>query len=108
MSASRPAAPAQRIAVPAGTTCADAVAATKLPATGPNAIIAVRAPDASVRDLSWIPDHDVDVEPVPLSSPDGLKVLRHSTAHVLAQAVRDLFPAAKLGIGSPMSRTSWN
>lgn len=102
MSASRPAALAERIAVSAGTTCADAVAATKLPATGPNAIIAVRAPDASVRDLRWVPDHDVEVEPVPLSSPDGLNVLRHSTAHVLAQAVQDLFPEAKLGIGPPI------
>jgi len=107
VSASRPAAPAERVpaervAVPAGTTCADAVATTKLPATGPNAIIAVRAPDASVRDLSWVPDHDVEVEPVALSSPDGLNVLRHSTAHVLAQAVQDLFPEAKLGIGPPI------
>ncbi|MGH3916283.1 MAG: threonine--tRNA ligase, partial [Pseudonocardiaceae bacterium] len=102
MSASRPAAQAPRVAVPAGTTCADAVAATKLPAAGPNAIIAVRAPDSSVRDLSWVPEHDVEVEPVALSSPDGLNVLRHSTAHVLAQAVQDVFPEAKLGIGPPI------
>src|SRR5439155_15159671 len=33
---------------------------------------------------------------------DGLAVLRHSTAHVLAQAVQDLFPEAKLGIGPPI------
>ncbi len=37
-----------------------------------------------------------------LDSPDGLSVLRHSTAHVLAQAVQDIFPEAKLGIGPPI------
>ncbi|WP_227497398.1 threonine--tRNA ligase [Planctomonas psychrotolerans] len=39
------------------------------------------------------------VEPVPVSSQDGLDILRHSTAHVLAQAVQSLHPDAKLGIG---------
>ncbi|MQA06414.1 MAG: threonine--tRNA ligase, partial [Streptosporangiales bacterium] len=42
------------------------------------------------------------VEPVEISSPDGLAVVRHSCAHVLAQAVQDLFPDAKLGIGPPV------
>ena len=37
-----------------------------------------------------------------MSSPDGLNVLRHSTAHVLAQAVQDVYPKAKLGIGPPI------
>ncbi|WP_254854163.1 threonine--tRNA ligase [Nocardia donostiensis] len=44
----------------------------------------------------------MEVEPVRLSSPEGLQVLRHSTAHVLAQAVQDVFPEAKLGIGPPI------
>lgn len=43
-----------------------------------------------------------EVEGVLIDSPDGRDVLRHSTAHVLAQAVQDLFPAAKLGIGPPV------
>jgi threonyl-tRNA synthetase len=43
------------------------------------------------------------VEPVPVDSPDGLNVLRHSTAHVLAQAVQQLNPDAKLGIGPPIT-----
>ncbi len=43
-----------------------------------------------------------EVEPVSIDSPDGLNILRHSTAHVLAQAVQDLFPEAKLGIGPPI------
>ncbi|MBO0829955.1 MAG: threonine--tRNA ligase, partial [Streptosporangiales bacterium] len=42
------------------------------------------------------------VEPVEISSPDGLAVLRHSAAHVLAQAVQQLHPEAKLGIGPPV------
>jgi threonyl-tRNA synthetase len=42
------------------------------------------------------------VEPVALDSPDGRTVLRHSTAHVLAQAVQELFPGARLGIGPPV------
>ena len=43
------------------------------------------------------------VEPVPVDSPDGLNVLRHSTAHVLAQAVQQVNPDAKLGIGPPIT-----
>ncbi|HWC21034.1 MAG TPA: threonine--tRNA ligase [Flexivirga sp.] len=43
------------------------------------------------------------VEPVPVDSPDGLNVLRHSTAHVLAQAVQQINPDAKLGIGPPIT-----
>ena len=43
-----------------------------------------------------------EVEGVLIDSPDGRDVLRHSTAHVLAQAVQDLFPAARLGIGPPV------
>ncbi|MDK7082667.1 threonine--tRNA ligase [Pseudoglutamicibacter cumminsii] len=42
---------------------------------------------------------DAVVEAVDISSPDGLNVLRHSTAHVMAQAVQELYPEAKLGIG---------
>ena len=48
-----------------------------------------------------VADSDV-VEPVSVNSPEGLAVLRHSAAHVLAQAVQDLFPEAKLGIGPPV------
>jgi threonyl-tRNA synthetase len=42
------------------------------------------------------------VEPVRINSADGRSILRHSTAHVLAQAVQSLFPAARLGIGPPV------
>src|SRR5262249_13889041 len=40
---------------------------------------------------------------VTIDSPDGLAVLRHSTAHVMAQAVQDLFPGTLLGIGPPIT-----
>jgi threonyl-tRNA synthetase len=43
-----------------------------------------------------------EVEPVAIDSPEGRAVLRHSTAHVLAQAVQELFPSARLGIGPPI------
>jgi len=43
------------------------------------------------------------VEPVAIDSPDGLNILRHSTAHVMAQAVQRINPEAKLGIGPPIT-----
>ena len=43
------------------------------------------------------------VEPVTIDSPEGLQVLRHSAAHVLAQAVQQVNPQAKLGIGPPIT-----
>ena len=61
-------------------------------------IIAVRI-NGRTRDLST-PLHDGDtVEPIPLDTPDGVAIMRHSCAHVLAQAVQQIRPDAKLGIG---------
>ncbi|MFG1764051.1 threonine--tRNA ligase [Micromonospora parva] len=102
MSAPRTPAVADPVVVAAGTTAADAVAAAGLPANGPKAIVVVRDPQGQLRDLDWSPAEETVVEPVSLDSPDGLNVLRHSTAHVLAQAVQDVFPEAKLGIGPPI------
>ncbi|MEH1166073.1 threonine--tRNA ligase [Micromonospora sp. CPCC 205539] len=102
MSAPRTPAVADPVVVAAGTTAADAVAAAGLPANGPKAIVVVRDPEGQLRDLDWTPAEETTVEPVSLDSPDGLNVLRHSTAHVLAQAVQDVFPEAKLGIGPPI------
>ncbi len=95
-------APPDALAVAAGTTCAEAVAAAGLPTAGPKAIIVVRDADGRLRDLAWTPAENTVVTPVSMESPDGLAVLRHSTAHVLAQAVQDVFPDAKLGIGPPI------
>ncbi|QGN49431.1 threonine--tRNA ligase [Micromonospora sp. WMMC415] len=102
MSAPRIPVVADPVVVAAGTTAADAVAAAGLPATGPKAIVVVRDAQGQLRDLDWRPEVDTEVEPVAIDTPDGLNVLRHSTAHVLAQAVQDVFPEAKLGIGPPI------
>ncbi|WP_300405998.1 threonine--tRNA ligase [Nocardioides sp.] len=58
---------------------------------------------SSLKDLAYeLADGDV-VASVEIHSPDGHDILRHSTAHVMAQAVQDLFPDAKLGIGPPIT-----
>ncbi|MCV7380207.1 threonine--tRNA ligase [Mycobacterium alsense] len=103
MTAAHPAWPAP-IRVPAGTTAAAAVAEAGLPRRGaPDAIVVVRDAAGKLRDLSWVPDADAEVIPVPANTDEGRSVIRHSTAHVLAQAVQDLFPQAKLGIGPPIA-----
>jgi threonyl-tRNA synthetase len=96
--------PAGPIRVPAGTTAAAAVGEAGLPRRGaPDAIVVVRDADGKLRDLSWTPDTDAEVMPVAADTDDGRSVIRHSAAHVLAQAVQDLFPEAKLGIGPPIT-----
>ncbi|MEX0983656.1 MAG: threonine--tRNA ligase [Actinomycetota bacterium] len=55
--------------------------------------------DGDLRDLSFVPVGDVTVEPVLPRSDDGLHVMRHSAAHILAQAVSRLWPGTRLGIG---------
>ncbi|MFE5671827.1 threonine--tRNA ligase [Agromyces sp. NPDC056523] len=59
--------------------------------------------NGELKDLATtVTDTDV-AEPVTIESPDGLAILRHSTAHVLAQAVQKVNPDAKLGIGPPVT-----
>jgi len=68
---------------------------------GDRAVVVARV-NGQLRDLFHVlADGDV-VEPVTVESEDGLSVLRHSTAHVLAQAVQSLRADAKLGIGPPI------
>jgi threonyl-tRNA synthetase len=64
--------------------------------------IVVARVNGELRDL-WteLVDGDI-VEGVSISSPDGLNVLRHSTAHVMAQAVQQVFAQTRLGIGPPI------
>ncbi len=65
--------------------------------------VVVALVDGVLTDLSApLPDGAV-VEPVTIDSPDGLQVLRHSAAHVLAQAVQQVNPQARLGIGPPIT-----
>lgn len=65
-------------------------------------VVAMRV-NGELKDLATtVTDADV-VEPVTIDSPDGLNILRHSAAHVLAQAVQSINPEAKLGIGPPVT-----
>src|SRR6266511_1515016 len=66
-----------------------------------DAAVAARL-DGELVDLSYVPGGDAAVEPMTAAEPDGLHVLRHSAAHVMAQAVCDLFPGAKYAIGPPI------
>ncbi|EWM11856.1 threonyl-tRNA synthetase [Kutzneria sp. 744] len=104
MSQPRPSGPgaAPRVTVPAGTTAGTAVREAGLPGKGADAIVVVRDVDGKLRDLSWTPEADVEVEAVAADTEDGRSVIRHSAAHVLAQAVQQAFPEAKLGIGPPI------
>jgi threonyl-tRNA synthetase len=94
---------APRVVVPAGTAAGAAVREAGLPGKGSDAVVVVRDADGQLRDLAWVPDSQVEVEAVGADTPDGRSVIRHSCAHVLAQAVQDTFPEAKLGIGPPVT-----
>ncbi|SFR25152.1 threonyl-tRNA synthetase [Lentzea waywayandensis] len=104
MSESRPAVAQNppRVVVPAGTTAGTAVREAGLPGKGSDAIVVVKDAEGHLRDLSWTPQVDVEVEAVAADTEDGRSVIRHSAAHVLAQAVQQQFPDAKLGIGPPV------
>jgi len=65
-------------------------------------IVAMRV-NGDLRDLATTVDAGDDVQPVAIDSADGLDILRHSAAHVLAQAVQTINPEAKLGIGPPIT-----
>ena len=93
---------APRVVVPAGTTAGAAVREAGLPTKGADTIVVVRDADGKLRDLAWAPDADAEVEAVAANTEDGRSVIRHSAAHVLAQAVQQQFPQAKLGIGPPV------
>lgn len=88
-----------RFAVPAGETAGAAMRELDLPTKGPEAVVCVREDDGTLRDLSFTPDQDTTVTAVRAASPEGRGVIRHSCAHVLAQAVQREFPGTKLGIG---------
>ncbi|KAA6223005.1 threonine--tRNA ligase [Streptomyces albofaciens JCM 4342] len=80
--------------VTTGTTAADLF-------QGERSVVAARVA-GQLKDLAYEVAEGDEVEPVEISSQDGLDILRHSTAHVMAQAVQELFPEAKLGIGPPI------
>src|SRR5579863_6843578 len=55
--------------------------------------------DGKLVDTSYVINRDANVAIVTEKDPDGLEVIRHSTAHLLAQAVKELFPEAQVTIG---------
>ena len=65
-------------------------------------VIALRV-NGDLKDLATVVTAEDAVEPVTVDSADGLAILRHSTAHVLAQAVQRIRPQANLGIGPPIT-----
>ncbi len=92
------AAPAETTGQPVGVT----EAGTGFTLFTDRAVVAMRV-DGELKDLAAdVAPGDV-VEPVRIDSPDGLSILRHSAAHVMAQAVQQINPEAKLGIGPPVT-----
>jgi threonyl-tRNA synthetase len=64
-------------------------------------IVALRV-NGELKDLAYKPQSDDKIESVDIDSEEGLSILRHSTAHIMAQAVQEMFDPAKLGIGPPI------
>ncbi|MDQ1536063.1 MAG: threonyl-tRNA synthetase, partial [Actinomycetota bacterium] len=86
--------------VTAGTTAADLFAQA---GKGQGGVAVVARVNGELRDLAHVLAEGDLVEPVGLDSDEGLAVLRHSAAHVLAQAVQQINPKARLGIGPPIT-----
>lgn len=96
-----PAAPVnyESFTVPAGQAVGAALRELNLPNKGPEAVVVVRGVDGTLYDLSHTPDEESTFVPVAACEEDGRAVIRHSCAHVMAQAVQAEFPGTKLGIG---------
>ncbi len=78
------------------------MATTAFDLVGGDKSVVVARINGELRDLATLVTNADVVEPVTVDTPEGLAVLRHSCAHVLAQAVQQAFPEAKLGIGPPI------
>jgi threonyl-tRNA synthetase len=73
-------------------------ALVRLGVKGLDRVVAVKV-EGELRDLSTQIEPHADLEPIYLNSEEGLEILRHSTSHVMAMAVRELFPGVKVTIG---------
>jgi threonyl-tRNA synthetase len=93
----------RELVVDAGTTAGDAIFMPNETGGAPSSatVIAARV-NGALRDLAAPLAGGDEVEAVDIASEDGRAILRHSTAHVMAQAVQELFPDARLGIGPPV------
>ena len=85
--------------VPAGTAVGAAMRELNLPNKGEDAVVCVQDEAGELTDLSHVPEATATFTPVPANTELGRSVIRHSCAHVLAQAVQAEFPGTKLGIG---------
>lgn len=85
--------------VPAGTAVGAAMRELNLPNKGEDAVVCVQDKAGELKDLSHVPEATATFMPVPANTELGRSVIRHSCAHVLAQAVQAEFPGTKLGIG---------
>jgi len=79
-----------------GATAAQAFEALGLAKDAP--VVAARV-NGDLADLSLPLAADCTIAPIRLDSPEGLEIMRHSAAHLMAEAVRDLFPGVKVAIG---------
>ncbi len=61
-------------------------------------LVAVKV-NGEIKDLSVAISSPAELEPVSVDSPEGIQILRHSASHVMAEAVRELFPGVKVTIG---------
>ncbi len=75
-----------------------ATIATSIARSLGKAALAIKV-DGKLLDLSRVIDHDSKIEIVTPASPDGLSLIRHDAAHVMAQAVKELYPEAQITIG---------
>lgn len=85
-----------RGSVPAGITAREALGLAGLP-PGPD-VLAVKV-NGVPKDLDTVLEGNVSLEPLTFTSKEGQEVYRHSSTHIMAQAVKDVFPTAQLTIG---------
>ncbi len=86
----------ESVRLPSGITAGEAL--QRFIADTQNPVVAARV-DGNLVDLSYPLEHDCTVEAVGGSNEESLEILRHSTSHVMAQAVQSLYPEAKIAIG---------
>lgn len=86
-------------AIPAPATVADAIKAFDRDALKTALAAKVNGEEFDLGRQLAVTDEVLSIEPITLETRDGLEVIRHSTAHLLAAAILDLFPGTKLGVG---------
>ena len=82
--------------MPSGTTVADALSGAAGPRNGD--VIAAKV-NGVPKDLASVLTEDAAIEPITFASPEGKDVYRHSSTHIMAQAVKEIFPSAQVTIG---------